>query len=70
MMDTTFLSLAGYQSITGKMIVTDVGTVHIGFMGERGYTQGYELEPSTSDLMYMEGAQPHLDKLAIQYRSR
>lgn len=59
-----------YQSLTGKMIVDEMGTVNIGISADIGYTQWYELNPLTSDLIYLEGPRPDLDKLAITYRNR
>ena len=61
------LIVEAYQSLTGKMIVASDDQVYIALNSE-GPTQWYVLDKLTSNLVWMEGEQPDLDRQVAQYR--
>lgn len=61
------LIVEAYQSLAGKMIVASDDQVYIALNSE-GHTQWYVLDKLTSNLVWMEGEQPDLDRQVAQYR--
>lgn len=57
----------GSESLDCKLVVCEDDTVFVGLLGDLGYRQYYELDPLSSDLVWVDGEQKQLDLALNKY---
>jgi len=64
----SIMTLEAFNELAATLSITSKNEVYIGLNGGRGPSQYYKLDPLTSNLIYIEGPMPELEKEMAQYQ--